>query len=176
MDDTPKQAHSTRVGRWTPGEINAAIDALLEMQSEAAYKGELDRLAKILERGLPDGRPDGDVVERFIWGLCVRLTEYTPPKQAPALRTGPATWAEQHFIQMATATRSREAQDKRKAPPDARYLSPLLRRSIVDAMQLWEKYGPSRGRGAGFGVAAPGTKEPKPLFSNAPKGWDHGGD
>lgn len=161
MDTPPKQAHTTRVGRWSQGEADAALDALLVCQTEAAYKGALDAVAKTLERGLPDGRPDGDVVERFVWGLCVRLTEYVPPTKPLTLRAGPPTWAELHFIQMASATRSKEAQAKRKAPPDARYLAPLLRRSIVETTQLWEKYGPSRGRGAGFGVAAPGTKEPK---------------
>jgi hypothetical protein len=140
---------------WEDFETNFVIDCLLKQQSEAGYKGELDRLA------LLNGRTDGDVVERFIWGLCVRLRDYTATTLPFVIRHGPPTWCELHWLELASGTRSKEAMEKRTAPPDAAYLAPLLRRTLADTQALWDKYGPSRGRGAGFGVARPGFKEPK---------------
>lgn len=132
------------------------LDCLLPEDSEAAFKGECDRLAGRLQKGSRKG--NGGLVERFLWGLATRLTEYVPPPEGhPPLwrRSGPLSWCEKYIIKLAAHTDSKEAKAKRVAPPDPAYLAPLLRRTLADTTAAWQQYGPAQGRGAGFGILPP---------------------
>lgn len=149
--------------KWTVEETIAALDAIIATNGDGERHRVQLKIAEDMNRGgCVDmrGRVNPDLVWRKIWGIAVRLTEYTLLDLNGVVRpnrTGlPFTATEIFLIKTAVSNRSEEAKNRQKVnnvgPPNKLYMAVVLARSIDDFGVVWDKYGPAQGRGAGFGL------------------------
>jgi len=114
-------------------EIDSLLEAVLPTNDKATYKGACDTFASA------HNRPNGQAIERLLWGYATRKDEYEPSGKNRVQRSGPLTWAEHHLIDMSKETESKEVEEKRIGPADAAYFAKLFNRSKTEMEGFLER-------------------------------------
>lgn len=130
-----KQTYSTE-------DTHMILNKLLPIDSHPRYLGECDLLAKSLNK------KDGNVIERYVWGLANRMPEFirTDGLYNPSL--GAVSHVERLFVRWAANTNTTDKRQKTR--PDIEYIAQLIGRSRIIVKAVWDVVGPAKGR-EGFG-------------------------
>lgn len=125
---------------WSQQELDYALNVLLEADSTERYLGLCVLVGDHLNR-------EAKAVHRIIWGLATRITntKYQPGPCRNPREGDDVTFCDIQIIKWATSSHTHDKRRK-DGPSTPEHLAGILGRSPEVVKDMWNQYGPARGR------------------------------